>query len=299
MDYLDLEKGRLDSGYWMDVTQDAEELPIGLFISEGGSPHSLTGLQPTALTFDPILKDTTFVSLLRARLGSLEKSFGRPVEIEFSADFTFDREPIITLTACRTLPDLSDVKIDPNHRFLEARGAVIGSSRLLSLDSIVYVTPEAYGVLSLSDRYEVARVMGTLTRALNGCILLLGPGRWGTTSPELGIPTSFSEIRRASSVAEIVAMRKNFAPEVSMGAHMLNELVATDMLYFAVFPEGKGQFVNADVLAEFPNRLSKLTPEAKRWERVIHVIEPETGLLRADVLKKEVVGWLPYSTPTR
>ena len=120
MDYIDLEKGRLDSDYFVDVTKNATDLPIGLFISEGGSPHPVTGARPTALTFDPILKDTDFVVGLRASLGSLEKSFGQPVEIEFSADFALDRKPAITLTACRTLPDLPDVKIDPRRHFLEA-----------------------------------------------------------------------------------------------------------------------------------------------------------------------------------
>ena len=169
---------------------------------------------------------------------------------------------------------------------------MIGQSRTLSLDHIVYVAPEAYGALSLSDRYEVARLIGKITRALDGRILLLGPGRWGTSSPELGIPASFPEISRASAIGEIVAMRGNLVPEVSMGAHILNELVATGMLYFAVFPDREGQFVNGEVLAKAPNRLSKLAPEAKSWDSMIKVIDPEAALLRADVLKKEVTGWI-------
>jgi hypothetical protein len=187
---------------------------------------------------------------------------------------------------------LIEVKVDPKHRFLEARSAVIGQSRLLPLDHILYVTSEAYGALSLSDRYEVARLIGKITRALDGRTLLLGPGRWGTTSPELGIPASFPEIGRASAVGEIVATRGKLVPEVSMGAHILNELVATDMLYFAVFPDREGQFVNGEVFAKAPNRLSKLAPEAKSWESAIKVIELGTALLRVDVVKQEVTGWI-------
>jgi len=292
MDAIDLEKGRVVSDYFVDVMKDVTDVPLHLFVSEGGSPHPATGTLPTALTFDPILKDTDFVSGLRASLGVLEKCFGQPVEIEFSADFTPDRKFSIILTACTTLPDLPAVQLDPKHRFLESRGAVVGSSRSLPLDHIVYVAPEEYSALSLSDRYEVARLIGKITRALDGRILLLGPGRWGTSSPELGIPASFHEISRASAIGEIVAMRKNLVPEVSMGAHILNELVATGMLYFAVFPGREGHFVNGEALAKAPNKLSKLAPEAKSWEGMIKVIEPGTALLRADVLKQEVTGWI-------
>jgi pyruvate, water dikinase len=292
MDYLALENGRVESDYFVDVMKTATDIPLQLFVSEGGSPHPVTGTRPAALTFDSILKDTDFVSCLHASLGVLEKDFGRPVEIEFSADFTPGHKFSITLTACRTLPDLPAVQIDPKHRFLEIRGAVVGSSRSLVLDHIVYVSPEEYSALPLSDRYEVARLIGKITRAMDGRILLLGPGRWGTSSPELGIPASFSEISRASAIGEIVAMRKNLVPEVSMGAHILNELVATGMLYFAVFPGRDGHFVNDEALAKAPNQLSKLAPEAKSWDSMIKVIDPEAALLRADVLKQEVTGWI-------
>ena len=292
MDYIDLEKGRLESDYFVDVTKNAADLPIGLFISEGDSPHPVAGVRPTALTFDPILKDTDFIIGLRAILGALEKSFGQTVEIEFSADFAIDRQPAITLTGCRILPDLLEAKVDSRRHFLRGGGVVIGQSRILPLDHILCVTPEAYGVLSLSDRYEVARLIGKITRVLDGHILLLGPGRWGTTSPELGIPASFSEIGRASAVGEIVAMRGHLVPEVSMGAHLLNELVATGMLYFAVFPDREGQFVRGEVFANAPNRLSKLVPEANSWGTTIKVIDSGHALLRADVVKQNVTGWI-------
>lgn len=292
MDAVNIKDGCVESGYFVDVMKDTADIPVHLFVSEGAAPHPVTGTRLTALTFDPILKDTDFVSILRASLAVLEKHFGRPVEIEFSTDFTPDRKFSITLTACRTLPNRLPVRIGPKQRFFEAHGAVIGASRILALDHIVYVAPEQYGVLPLDNRYEVARLIGRIMRALDGRILLLGPGRWGTSSPELGIPASFSEISRASAICEIAAMRKGLVPEVSMGAHILNELVATDMLYFAIFPGRDGHFVNGEKLAKVPNQLSKLAPEAKSWDGMIKVLDAVTALLRADVLKQEVTGWI-------
>jgi hypothetical protein len=78
--------------------------------------------------------------------------------------------------------------------------------------------------------------------------------------------------------------------------HILNELIATGMLYFAVFPDRESQFVDDDVFLKAHNRLLDLAPEAKSWDRMIKVVDPENAVLRANSLKKEVIGWI--TTPT-
>jgi hypothetical protein len=291
MDYINLKSGRVESDYFVDIMKRATDVPLHLFTTEGGSPHPATGLQPTALTFDPVLKNTDFVPVLRTSLAALETSFGQPVRIRFSTEFAPDRKIMITLTDCSPLPDPPAVEIDPKHQFVEARGAVTGSSRLVSLDHIVCVVPEEYGALPLRSRYEVARLIGKITNALDGRILLLGPGRWGTSSPELGIPAAFAEVSRACAIGEIVAMHKTLTPEVSMGAHILNELIAMDTLYFAIFPGREGNVVNGELLSKMPNRLSKLAPEASSWDTMIKVLDVE-AMLRADTLKQVVAGWI-------
>ena len=54
--------------------------------------------------------------------------------------------------------------------------------------------------------------------------------------PMLGVPVSFSEIDTVAVLCEIVAMRENLVPDVSLGTHFFNDLVEMDMLYFAVDP---------------------------------------------------------------
>lgn len=74
---------------------------------------------------------------------------------------------------------------------LTARGAVIGPSRVIRPDRIVYVVPEQYAQLNLADRATIARVIGKINRASTGrSVLLLGPGRWGTRDAWLGIPVA-------------------------------------------------------------------------------------------------------------
>ncbi len=86
--------------------------------------------------------------------------------------------------------------------------------------------------------------------------MLLGPGRWGTSSPELGIPVHFAEISRVSVLCEIVTMRENLIPDVSLGTHFLNELVEMNILYMALFPQQQPNYLNESFF---------LTPRTGSW----------------------------------
>jgi hypothetical protein len=126
--------------------------------------------------------------------------------------------------------------------------------------------------------------------------MLLGPGRWGTASPELGIPVNFTEINRVAVLCEIVAMRENLIPDVSLGTHFLNELVEMNMLYLALFPRQAANCLNENFFLQARNRLLDLVPHAGQWKdliRVVHVADlPEgrqTITVRADALEQRVV----------
>jgi hypothetical protein len=104
-------------------------------------------------------------------------------------------------------------------------------------------------------------------------IFLIGPGRWGTKSPSLGVPVSFSEIDNISALCEIVAMREDLIPDVSLGTHFFNDLVELDILYLALFPARPDNAWNRDFFLQSPNRLAELVPDAAKWSPVLRVID--------------------------
>jgi hypothetical protein len=104
----------------------------------------------------------------------------------------------------------------------------------------------------------------------------MGPGRWGTSTPSLGVPASWKSISNVSVLCEIVAMHEDLVPDVSLGTHFFNGLIELDILYVAVFPEHKGS-LNVDYFENAPNRLAELAPEASEWAPVIRVIDPATS----------------------
>ena len=120
-------------------------------------------------------------------------------------------------------------------------------------------------------------MIGRITR-LRGAdtaknLLLIGPGRWGTTSPELGVPVRFAEIGNVAVLCEIVTMHERLAPDVSLGTHFFSDLVETDILYLAIFPQRQDNRFNQDFFDQQPNRLVELLPNAADWAGCVRVID--------------------------
>ena len=129
--------------------------------------------------------------------------------------------------------------IDQKNVIIRSVGPVIGQSRFVTIDRLIYVVPAVYGHLPDNDRYAIARLIGQIAHSPDAdgkTVMMLGPGRWGTSTPSLGIPVSFAEIDTISVVCEIVAMRDDFVPDVSLGTHFFSDLIEFEILYMGLFP---------------------------------------------------------------
>ncbi|MCF7863269.1 MAG: PEP/pyruvate-binding domain-containing protein [Kiritimatiellales bacterium] len=304
VDYLDLEANQEASDYFQDVTRGADNLRVDMFTSldptqpRDAKPHRI-------LTFDKLLGETAFVADMREILDNLETAYNYPVDIEFTANYMEDGNYRINLLQCRPLQvrgsesiDLPEVDIAAEDRIVEAHGAVVGQSRVGRIDRFIYVVPERYGHLPVNTRHEIARLIGDINRAEKQdapeCVMIIGPGRWGTSSPSLGIPVSFSDINTVSILCEVVAMHENLVPDVSLGTHFLNELVEMDMLYLALFPNKGQNYLNTAFFEAASNKLLELVPSAGKWADTVRVIDAadvaKNGGIRiiADALRQTV-----------
>jgi len=314
VDVIDLEANQLVSMDFHDIVSQKPALPLETFASkdrEAEQAAAAAGRPPDGawiLTFDRLLTATPFIPRMREMLGTLQEAYGVPVDTEFSANFLPDGTCKINLLQCRPLqvkgggasPEVP-ANIPREDLLVEAHGAVIGQSRVLSVDRLIHVVPETYGRLPISDRYAVARLIGQVAHlprpGKDGTLFLLGPGRWGTTTPSLGVPVHFAEINTVAALCEIVAMRDDLVPDVSLGTHFFNELVELDILYCALFPKRQDNFLNGPLLESATNRLAELLPAEAGWAHVVKVVDAETlpggGMIRlaADMLKQRVVCW--------
>ena len=318
-DVLDLEANELLTYSFEEVTGESPDLSLDLFSSRDPALERRArerGLKPSfsrVLTFGRLFKDTAFTTDMRRMLSTLQAAYQYPVDLEFTANFLNDGEYKIDVVQCRPLQvkegeSLSRPPADITREdlVLEAHGAVIGQSRRCALDRLIYVVPETYGQLTLQERYAVARVIGELTHLEEpeppATLALLGPGRWGTSTPSLGIPVSFGEIDTVSILCEIVEMRDDLIPDVSLGTHFFNDLIEADMLYMAFFPRREDSHLDRNFLENEPNRLPLLLPKAAAWEHVIRVIDAanlaDRGTLKvhADALEQCVLCYRDHNS---
>lgn len=286
IDFLDLDANRLVSGHFLDVIAVSPDVPVRMFASTDSS--SSWGMEHTTrpswvLTFDKLLGTTTFVEDLREMLHVLHQAYDYPVDVEFTLNFLDELDYRIHVVQCRPLPvkgmdTTAPVQLDvPLERsIIAASGAVIGHSRHIRINRIIYVNPEVYGHLTMQQRHEVARLIGRLNQTIpaggNENVMLIGPGRWGTSCASLGIPVNFSEINHVAVVCEIVTMRENLVPDVSLGTHFLNELIEMDMLYLALFPRKGGNYLSREIFDKAPNRLLEYAPDEEMWMDAVKVI---------------------------
>ncbi len=280
VDLLDLQANRLVSGHFLDVVADSADVPVEMFASADPQDPRKVWVP----TFDNLLTATDFVKDMREILRVLQEAYEYPVDVEFTLNFTDERSYKIHIVQCRPLPVRgmeaprpAGATVAKADTIIAASGAVIGHSRHVRIDRFVYVVPSAYSRLTLQDRYEVARLIGRINQAgempAGSCTMLLGPGRWGTSDPFLGIPVTFAEINRAAVLCEIVAMHEHLVPDVSLGTHFLNEVVETDMLYLALFPQRGNNYLSTEWFENAPNRLLQIVPKAGQWADAIRVID--------------------------
>ncbi len=290
VDVIDLEASQLAHRDFADVAQKCGSLPLEKFASQDrelaawAAEQQLDERSSLVLTFDELLMRTPFVADMKEILSTLQNAYGSPVDLEFTTNFFTKDDYKINLVQCRPLQIATGAvtadrpqAVPPSDVILESAGAVIGPSRLSSIDRMVYVEPMLYGQLPIAERYALARVIGRLIhlpeRKPPGSVMLIGPGRWCTNSPSLGVPVSFSEIDRVSVICEIVAMRDDLVPDVSLGTHFFNDLVELDILYFALFPGRPHNHCHREFFLQSPNRLAELLPDAAKWGPLLRVID--------------------------
>jgi hypothetical protein len=254
------------------------------------------------LTFDRFFSETDFTQRMQRLLKTVEKAYDYPVDIEFTVNFDQTGAPRIGVVQCRPLqtkgeqdavlipPDIPETEL-----FFRAEGNFMGGNISQPLKWIVWVEPTEYVRLPQQERYEVARLIGRLNKRIadrkNSPTLLLGPGRWGTSTPSLGIPISFSEINNFTALAEVAYPKGELMPELSFGSHFFQDLVEGDIFYLALFPEARDCFFNHSWLTRQTNALEGLLPSCSRYKNVVKVCHFEHQNLRllADIVSQQIL----------
>ncbi len=254
------------------------------------------------LTFEKLLSKTDFPQIMQKMLKTLESHYQYPVDIEFTANFTKNDELKINLVQCRPLQTKGltarvtiPKKIDSEKILFKSCGYTMGGSISQPIRRIIYVDPAAYVQMTLTQKYDIARLIGTLNRQIPNRdttpTILFGPGRWGTTTPSLGVPVSFAEISNMSVLTEVAYEGGNLMPELSFGTHFFQDLVENDIFYIAIFPQKENVIFNQAWFSQMPNSLTEFLPESSKYADAVRVYETNDEKLQVmcDILSQETI----------
>ncbi|MEE9384374.1 MAG: PEP/pyruvate-binding domain-containing protein [Nannocystaceae bacterium] len=316
VDVLNLRTNKLSSYDFEEVVRQDPSLPLDIFTSRDreaeawAREHDDEVFTPI-LTFEGLLQNTPFVADMREMMATIASVYHNHVDLEFTVSFYGGEGYKINPVQCRPLRVKShgvvrDFPTDPpvHDLLLKTEGPVIGDSRVEDISRIIYVVPRLYSKLTIRDRHKVARLIGKLNtlckRSASHPLMLLGPGRWGTRSPELGIPVSFADINAVSVLCELVTMHANLVPDVSLGTHFFNDLVEADMLYIAIYPDRDDTLFDAAYFERAKNRFPEMLPADEKWADTIRVFDlPLAGgstflTLHADTRKQRALAYLRH-----
>ncbi len=243
------------------------------------------------LTFQGLLKKTGFAGLMKDMLAQLSTIYDYPVDIEFTANFTSDSGFKVNLLQCRPLqtkglgkavvmPELTNKE----ECFFSSKGNFMGGNVRLPIDYVVYVDVKRYLARNEQEKYGVARQIGAINTALKGKnAMLLGPGRWGTTTPSLGVPAHFTELCNMSVICEVAYQEAGIMPELSYGSHFFQDLVETGIFYVAIFDGDKDVIFHPQWVLDRENILASISPKSKAFTDVIHVAKTEGMEIFSDI----------------
>jgi hypothetical protein len=99
------------------------------------------------------------------------------------------------------------------------------------------------------------------------------PGRVGTSSPELGVPTAFSDISEFDAVCEIADSKAGYNPELSYGSHFFQDLVESGILYIAVFENEKTEAYDVNIINSFHTILDENVSGYDEIKDIIYVYD--------------------------
>ncbi|MDD6732022.1 MAG: PEP/pyruvate-binding domain-containing protein [Bacteroidales bacterium] len=258
-------------------TYDPYDMVIRDGIYEGGRK---------VVTFSGVLQHGVFPlpELLQKLLRYGREEMRREVEVEFAVKLLPDRTGIFyplqirPMVAARLQLD-EDLSLIPDEKALLHSHHAIGHGILSDIFDIIYVKTENF---SASHNPAVADEIEQLNRRMvaeGRPYVLVGPGRWGSSDPWLGIPVKWPHISGAKVIVE--AGLSNYRVDPSQGTHFFQNLTSFGVAYYTIDDYKGDGLYRYDYLAQQP------AEKETSYLRLVHFDHPI--VVKTDGINKEGV----------
>lgn len=293
VDLIDLEENQLKTLPVHEVLKT--QYPPARYLAQMDKGEYLTPLRSMldanvsqmVLTFDELLRRTPLAGRLSKMLKILEANYHAPVDTEFTVQVLDPASPNpdvqISLLQCRPQSHLkeSEARLPKNLRpediiFSTPRMAPEG--RISEITHVLFIPPEGYYALPTSAaRAELGLTIGKLNAALKeNTFICLGPGRWGTSNPDLGVHIGYGDIYNTRALVELAGQGVGSAPEASFGTHFFQDLVESNIYPLAIYMEDQEVVFNREFFYDTPNFLTIFLPEMESLKDCLRLIKVDT-----------------------
>ena len=195
------------------------------------------------VTFAGILQHETFplAEIVKELLKIGEEEMKLPIEIEFAVDmdvpkgypYVFNFLQIRPIVESDQSSDIDMDVVKPEETILWSQSA-LGNGEFYGLHDLVYVKPESFNAANSKDIAGIMEKLNARFAESKTGYVLVGPGRWGSSDPWLGIPVKWSQISAARIIVE--SGLENYRIDPSQGTHFFQNLTSFRVGYMTINP---------------------------------------------------------------
>jgi len=254
--------------YALDLKNLAEQFSVDdsfnllrLSIKDAETDKSLKYIVSTYDPYDQIIRDgyypggrkiISFVNILQHDVFPLadtldkilhagQEEMGRPIEIEFAVNIDPEDTSKATFYLLQIRPIVDSkremeedlTKVQKEDTLLQST-SVLGHGIVSDVSDIIYVKTKEFNSSNTQEiAYEIEKINRSFTSQEKGYVLV-GPGRWGSSDPWLGIPVKWPHISNARVIVECGL--ENYRVDPSQGTHFFQNLTSFGVGYFTINP---------------------------------------------------------------
>lgn len=243
------------------------------------------------ISFCGVLRQGVFplTDILKLAMKHGAESMKRPVEIEFACTLNNDHTGEFYLLQIRPIVDSKqmleeDISSIPDEYCLLRSNNSLGHGIGDDITDVLYIKTD--DKFTAANNPAIANEIEHINRKYmedGRSYMLIGPGRWGSSDPWLGVPVKWSHISAAKVIVETTL--KNYSVDPSQGTHFFQNLTSFGVGYFTI-DENKGMgFMRKEILDAMPATLETAFVRCVRFKQPLHVM--------MDGLKQEGVVLMP------
>jgi len=214
------------------------------------------------LTFAPILKHNTIplAQIIQDLLQIGQKEMNNHIEIEFALNMNtgkgfpkvFNFLQIRPIVLSDQTEEIIWDEIDYSQAIILSNSA-LGHGTVKNLTDFVYVKPDKFNPAETKTIAQEVEKINQYFIEKKRNYVLVGPGRWGSSDPWLGIPIKWSQISEARVIVE--AGLENFRVDPSQGTHFFQNLTSFRVAYLTINPYMNDGSYDLEYLNSLPSKI--------------------------------------------